>query len=211
MSTQIRHPIFARCYERFAEAMEDRGLGELRDALVAGLFGRVVEVGAGNGMMFRHYPPAVEHVLAVEPEPRLRAAAERAAAEAPVPVTVVAGIAEDLPLPDASVDAAVCSLVLCSVRSQPAALAQLRRVLRPGGELRFTEHVASTRSGGRALQRVADVVWPLFTGGCHVTRDTVGAIEAAGFEVTELRRFRFPDSALAGPAGPHAAGVARRP
>src|SRR6266508_2488374 len=116
---------------------------EHRRKLLAGLSGQVVEVGAGNGLNFTLYPETVEHVLAVEPEPLLREAAIEEAKKAPVPVEVVDGLASELPAEDASQNAAVASLVLCSVPDQAEALAEMRRVLKPGGELRFYEHVIS--------------------------------------------------------------------
>jgi ubiquinone/menaquinone biosynthesis C-methylase UbiE len=191
--------------------MEEEGMGQLRDELLAGVHGRVVEVGAGNGMNLRHYPPAVTEVVAVEPEPYLRRLAEEAGDAAPVPVTVVAGTADDLPLPPASVDAGVVSLVLCSVEDVHAALSELHRVIRPGGRLRFLEHVAAESPGLRRVQRLADAtVWPLLAGGCHTARDPLPAIERAGFEVTAVRRLRFPDSRLPVPAAPHVLGTALR-
>ncbi|MFD6565692.1 class I SAM-dependent methyltransferase [Micromonospora profundi] len=190
----VSHPVFARVYERLSVAMDRAGLDEFRRDLVAGLSGRVIEVGAGNGRMFPHYPPGVTEVVAVEPEPRLRAAAIRAATTAPVPVTVVDGLAEALPAGDGEFDAAVVALVLCSVTDQADALAEIHRVLRPGGQLRFFEHVAVEEPGRlRRIQRLCDAtVWPKLFGGCHTARDTTAAIGAAGFTVGELRRFRFP-------------------
>ena len=208
--TARRHPIFARFYARLSQAIEPR-TGPYRRELLAGLRGRVLEVGAGNGLNFPHYPPTVTEVVAVEPEPHLRALAEEAATRAPVPVRVVPGTAEALPAPDASVDAAVASLVLCSVADQAAALAELYRVVRPGGELRFLEHLLAETPGFARAQRVADLVWPLLFGGCHTGRDTLPAITATGFELTGARRFRFPDPGLPTPASPHVLGSARRP
>jgi SAM-dependent methyltransferase len=147
----VRHPIFARVYAFIGARAEDAGQGEHRDELLAGLTGRVVEVGAGDGLNFEHYPETVDEVIAIEPEPYLRERAERTAANARVPVTVLDGVAETLPLADASVDAGVLALVLCSVPSQAAALAELRRVLRPGGELRFYEHCARAEPALRPL------------------------------------------------------------
>jgi SAM-dependent methyltransferase len=184
----VRHPIFARLYMRVASDAE----GEYRGELLAGLSGQVIEVGAGHGLNFAYYPDAVERVLAVEPEAVLRKAATEAAATAPVPVEVVEGVAGRLPLPDASMDAAVTSLVLCSVADQQQALGELHRVIRPGGELRFYEHVVAEGAVARRLQRLADATfWPHVAGGCHLTRDTGAAIAQAGFEIQSKRRFNF--------------------
>lgn len=208
----MRHPIFARLYERASPAVDRTGMAQLRDRLLSGLSGRVIEVGAGNGLNFARYPHAVTAVLAVEPEPFLRRTAARRARAAPVPVHVVGGEADHLPAVDASFDGAVASLALCSVPDQARALAELMRVLRPGGRLRFLEHVRAETSPLMWLQRVADAtVWPHFGGGCHTGRDTVAAIEAAGFTIEECARFRFPDRGLPPPAAPHVLGTARRP
>jgi ubiquinone/menaquinone biosynthesis C-methylase UbiE len=208
--TDRRHPLFARYYARLSPGMDDEGLGALRSELLAPLSGSVVEIGAGNGRNFTRYRSPVTSVTAVEPEPYLRALAERAAPEAAVPVTVVAGVAEDLPLPDAGYDAAVLCLVMCSLRDRPGALAQVRRVLRPGGVLAFLEHTGAETPVLRTVQRVVDAtVWPLLAGGCHTATDPVGDIRAARFEVTALRRLRFPDSRISLPPTPHVLGIAR--
>ena len=156
----IHHPLFARFFARFAAKDEERGQAEVRRELLEGLSGRVVEVGAGNGLNFPHYPASVEEVVAVEPEAYLRERAADAAREAPVPIRVTGGLAGALPFEDASFDAAVVSGVLCSVPDQESALADLRRVLRPGGELRFYEHVRASGPVRGRTQDVADLVWP---------------------------------------------------
>jgi ubiquinone/menaquinone biosynthesis C-methylase UbiE len=151
-------------------------------------------------------------VVAVEPEAYLRSLAERAARDAAVPVRVVDGVAERLPFRDGEFDAAVVSLVLCSVDDLPRALAELRRVLRPGGRLHFWEHVRA--EGGRmpAVQDVLDrTIWPRMGGGCHTGRDTAAAIEAAGFRIERLERFTFPETRLPLPTGPQILGIAVRP
>jgi SAM-dependent methyltransferase len=183
--------------------------GWRRAELLAGLHGRVLEVGAGDGRNFAHYPAAVSEVLAVEPEAHLRHIAEIAARDAPVRVTVIDATAERLPVGDGTQDAVVSSLVLCSVSDQAVALAELQRVLLRGGELRFYEHVLAHGSLGRAVQGGLDGsgIWPHLGAGCHLSRDTVHAIAAAGFEVGELRRFH------SGPGNlgiPFVVGSARR-
>jgi ubiquinone/menaquinone biosynthesis C-methylase UbiE len=207
----VHNPLFARIYTRLSAKGEERGAAEHRERLLAGLSGRVVEVGAGNGLNLSHYPSTVSEVVAVEPEPYLRARADEAAKEVAVAVAVADGVADALPLADASVDAGVASLVLCTVPDQARALAELRRVIRPGGELRFYEHVASDRPAARAVERALDAtIWPRVGGGFHLARDTQAAIERAGFEIVSCERVAF------GPGGgpiriAHILGVAKRP
>jgi ubiquinone/menaquinone biosynthesis C-methylase UbiE len=209
--TDIPRPRFARMYLKAGARLDRRGVTEHRRRLLQGVSGRVVEVGAGNGLNFAHYPPTATEVVAIEPEPTLRAAAERAASQAPVPVSVRAGAAESLALADGEMDAAVASLVLCSVPDQTRALGELHRVLRPDGELRFYEHVIADRQPLRAVLQIADRsgLWPALCGGCHPARDTGAAIEAAGFTIERCERFGFRASPLE-PSVPHILGVARR-
>jgi SAM-dependent methyltransferase len=208
MFAPVRHPFFARLYARVSERESAEQVERRRETL-AGLRGRVVEIGAGNGRNFGFYPSEVDAVAAVEPEPYLRARAVQAAAGAPVAVRVVDALAGRLPFEAASFDAAVACLVLCTVPDPAAALAEVRRVLRPGGELRFLEHVHAETGALRAVQSFADrsTLWPRVAGGCHAARDTLSAIEAAGFTVQHVRRFDFsPGPPL--PAVPHVLGRA---
>ncbi len=211
-TTDIPRPRFARMYVKAAARADRRGATQHRRALLQDLSGRVVEVGAGNGLNFAHYPATVTEVLAIEPEPTLRAIAQQAAARAPVPVSVREGTADAVPLEDGEMDAAVASLVLCSVPDQARALAELHRVLRPGGELRFYEHVIARCQPKRAILQLADRsgLWPAIAGGCHPARDTGAAIEAAGFTIERCERFGFRASAVE-PSVPHILGIARRP
>jgi ubiquinone/menaquinone biosynthesis C-methylase UbiE len=206
----IKHPLFARVYERLASAAERGVAREHRRTLLEGASGRVIEIGAGSGSNFAHYPATVREVLAVEPEPYLRARAAAAAREAPVRVSVVEGHAERLPADDESFDVVVHSLMLCSVADQHAALAQSLRVLRAGGQLRFYEHVRSHTRSWAQVQRLADAtLWPHLAGGCHMARDTRAAIEQAGFQIEQCESFTFSPSPLV-PALPHILGSARR-
>lgn len=209
MQTTVRHPLFARLFVRAAAKAEAAGQTEHRRELLAGLEGRVLEVGAGHGLNFPHYPSGVSEVVAVEPEPYLRGRAQEAARGAPVPVTVVDATAEGLPFDDNTFDVAVVSQVLCSVADQGEVLAELRRVVRSEGHLRFYEHVAADTPGLSRLQRATDLVWPHVAGGCHTHRDTVSAIRHAGFVIDSCRRFPFRPCLAALPVTPHALGRAR--
>jgi ubiquinone/menaquinone biosynthesis C-methylase UbiE len=207
VSAVVRHPVFARLYPKMARALERAGMAEHRSTLLAGLIGDVVEIGAGSGANFAHYPATVTRVLAVEPEPRLRKVAQDATRRAPVPIQVVDGLAERLPVDDGSADAVVCALVLCSIPDQGPALREIRRVLVPGGQFRFLEHVRADTPGMARVQRFMDATfWPRIAGGCHCGRDTTAAVEAAGFTIERLDRFLVPD--LRTPTSSHVLGVA---
>lgn len=210
--SDISNPFFVRFYRRNRRSAVKRGENEHRRRALAGLSGRVVELGAGDGANFALFPETVSEVVAIEPEPRFREQAEKAAREAPVPVRVMPGTAEALPLEDESVDAVVASLVLCTVPDPGQALAEARRVIRPGGELRFYEHVHADRQPLRAILEIADRsrIWPTLGGGCHPTRDTLNAIETAGLAIERCERFPFSPSPVI-PKIPHVLGVARRP
>lgn len=206
----VRHPVFARLWSVMSRH-EPAEIRRHRDEMLAGLSGRVIELGAGAGSNFAHYPSTVEYVVAVEPEPYLRERARAAAAGANVSIEVLDGVADRLPAEDCSFDAAVACLVLCTVPDQASALAELRRVLRPGGELRFYEHVRSDLPALALSQRAVDrVFWPRAFGGCHTSRDTPAAIAAAGFEVEQQRTMWVNPVPIAFPVASHAIGRARR-
>lgn len=167
--------VFAALYDPVLWLTEASFLSAARSALLADLRGRVLEIGAGTGLNLPHYPPGITLVL-TEPSAGMRArlAARTSAEVAPCG-------AEALPFPDASFDEAVSTLVLCSVRDPDRALSEIRRVLAPGGRLRFLEHVASDHPLTGPVQRALDPLWAPLAGGCHLCRDTVGAIGRAGF------------------------------
>ncbi|WP_343602171.1 class I SAM-dependent methyltransferase [Mycobacterium sp.] len=185
-TASVDNAFFARIWPTVA-AHETAAIRELRRENLAGLSGRVLEVGAGVGTNFGYYPDSVDQVVAVEPERRLFARAQAAAAKAPVPVLVTNQTVEEFSAAE-PFDAVVCSLVLCSVRDGDSVLRQIFSKLRPGGELRYLEHVASVGWRGR-LQQVADAtLWPRMLGNCHTHRDTEASIRRAGFEIADARR-----------------------
>jgi len=185
----INNPFFARLWT-FLSNHETDEIKRMRTENLAGLTGRVLEIGAGTGTNFAYYPPTVTEVVAMEPEQLLAPQARKAAETAPVPVTVTERTVEAFLAESQgeTFDAVVCSLVLCSVDDPDTLLRQLFSLLRPGGQLRFLEHVASGGVRGR-LQKVADAtIWPRLMGNCHTHRDTEASIVAAGFAVDGARR-----------------------
>jgi SAM-dependent methyltransferase len=209
---EYQHPRFARIYNRIsrdAEAQGPLGIAHYRVRLLDGLASRVIEVGAGNGLNFAHYPLSVTELVAVEPENLLRAEAERSARSAPVPVKVMPGHADRLPAGDGAFDAAVVSLVLCSVPDPATALAEICRVLRPGGVLRFFEHVRSPRRLRGQLEDLAAPLWARAAAGCRLDRDLAAAIHGAGFRIEAIEHVDFRPVRFS-PALTHILGSATR-
>jgi SAM-dependent methyltransferase len=199
----------AELYDTLMDRADVAGLGARRDALVAGLHGDILEIGAGTGRMFSRYAAGVR-VTAIEPDPAFRDRSVAPAACSPARITVVDGAAEQLPFPDAHFDAIVVCLVLCSVGSMPQVLAELRRVLRPGGELRLVEHVRSDRVVAGFFMRAFNWLWRLLNGqGCNMHRRPLPVISDAGFVVVDVEAFQFFSAGL--PAFPMLRIVARLP
>lgn len=184
------HRVFAALYDRLNGAMERGWMGERRSRLLAGARGEVLEIGGGTGANLPHYRD-VERVTVSEPDPFMRAKLRPKLSGVRVPVEVSDAGAEMLPFPDASFDAVVSTLVLCTVPERDAALVEIRRVLRPGGRLLFIEHVRAEGRAARWQDRI-EPVWRRLLAGCHPNRDTVAAIRAAGFEIESLERFEPP-------------------
>lgn len=199
--------LFAATYDPLLARYERGGLADLRRALLGELDGEVVEIGAGTGANLAHYGRGVSRVTAVEPSVPMGERAARRAEASTVTVEVVRATAERLPLPDASADVVVSTLVLCSVRDLAAAVGEARRVLRPGGRFVVLEHVAGE---GRTLrmQRLLEPAWKPLSGGCHLTRTPLPVLSAAGFDTSAIRPARLP---MAGPVTPGVVGIAIAP
>jgi SAM-dependent methyltransferase len=187
--SRVDNPFFARIWPVVANH-EAKTVQALRRENLAGVSGRVLEVGAGVGTNFAFYPETVTEVVAVEPEPRLRDRAGLAAAEAPVPVTVTGEMMEQfsLDIHAEPFDVVLCSLVLCSVSEPVTALRHLYSLLRPGGQLRYLEHVASAGTRGQWQRLLDATLWPRLFGNCHTHRDVERSIIEAGFQVVTSRR-----------------------
>ena len=177
-------------YDRMAAPMEEACLGAWRSELLADVGGTVLEIGAGTGANLSHYARAVERLVLAEPDAGMRKKLLRKVDGWGRPAEVVDVPAERLPFPDGTFDAVVSTLVLCSVRDPQAVLAELRRVLKDDGRLVLIEHVVAgpDTPDRHRWQRRIEPVWKRVAGGCHLTRDTAAALEAAGFDTSGIRR-----------------------
>jgi len=203
----LRDRLFAAVYDPLSKRTEEKFGAELKRKLLANARGRVLEIGVGTGLSFAHYPP-VDDLVGVDPsEPMLRRARKRAA-ELRRDVTLVEAPAEALPFEDASFDTVVTLAVLCSVDDPERALAEIRRVLKPGGRFIFLEHVRSEEPALAHWQDRLERPWGWVAGGCHPNRRTLEAIEGAGFDVVELERRDLPD--IPRLVKPNVLGVAAR-
>lgn len=201
--------LFAAAYDVIVAPVEALGLRAERGKLVSGAQGAVLEIGAGTGLTLAHYPAAVTSVVAAEPDARMRTRLVARAAVAPIPVTVVPSGVPGLDYPDGSFDTIVCVLVLCTVPDLPGSLAELRRLLAPGGTVLFLEHVLGRGPVGR-VQHALTPAWARVAGGCQLDRDTITAMRSAGFVITDLER-PAPAGRLTGGAVVRGRAVARTP
>jgi ubiquinone/menaquinone biosynthesis C-methylase UbiE len=182
--------LMAAVYDRFMRGSEEACLAQWRAELLRDVSGAVLEVGAGTGVTLPHYPNSVTRLVLSEPDAHMRRKLEKKVnASALRNVEISVAPLDSLPFRPGEFDAVVCSLVLCSVPEQPAALAAIARVLKPGGRLVFLEHVAADGRPGRLKwQRRIEPVWKHLAGNCHLTRRTEAAIAAAGFEIERIQR-----------------------
>jgi ubiquinone/menaquinone biosynthesis C-methylase UbiE len=181
----LRTKIFALTYDRQMDKTERAGLRALRERLLAGLSGDVLEIGAGTGANLPFCGAAVTSLTLTEAQPAMLHRLARAAAQQHPPATVLRAPAEDLPFPDHSFDVAVSTLVLCGVDDQPRALRELRRVLRPGGRLLFIEHVRAADARTARLQDRMNWLNRIVAC-CDCNRPTLDSIKAAGFTATQV-------------------------
>ena len=186
------NPLFAAVYDRLMASTERAGLAERRAALIADARGATLELGAGTGLNLRHYPDAVTELVLTEPDPHMARRMRSRVADAGRPVEVVEAPAERLPLEDARFDTAVVTLVLCTVRDPAQALAEIARVLKPGGRLLFIEHVRADAPGLVRWQDRLERPWGWIAGGCHPNRDTVGSLDASALRVESVEHGELP-------------------
>jgi len=183
--------VFARVYDTAFILAEQRGLRVVRKGLVSQAKGRVVEVGAGTGLNLEHYSEEISDLVLTEPDPHMAAKLRQRAKALPMDTSVLEAPAERLPLDDASVDTLVSTLVLCTVKDPILALAEIARVLRPSGTFLFAEHIRSASPRAARWQDRLNTPWSWYAYGCQCNRDTVSAIEAASFQISEIRHDRL--------------------
>ncbi len=184
------HPIFAALYDFLLRPAEKKFLGPHRAYLCSGAAGRVLDVGCGTGINLRYYPAAAE-VVGIEPDPYMLKRGQARADGLGNRVKLLPERAEELAFIDGLFDTAVATLVFCTIPELDQALRELRRVLRPGGQLRFLEHVRAETPGWARFQDFMTPLWKRIGAGCHPNRNTVSAIERAGFSIEELNRYTF--------------------
>ncbi len=183
---------FSAFYDRAFKATEEAGLREMRRGLLSEARGRVLELGAGTGANVELYPDAVEELVLAEPDPYMAKQLRAKLAGSARAASVSEAPAERLPFEDASFDTAVVTLVLCTVPDPRAALAEIARVLKPGGRLLFIEHVRATDPGLARWQDRLERPWRFVGDGCHCNRDTVATIAASALDLTDVRRDKLP-------------------
>jgi ubiquinone/menaquinone biosynthesis C-methylase UbiE len=182
--------LIAALYDRAMRRSEETCLARWRSELLRELSGDVLEIGAGTGASLPHYPKTVNCLVLSEPDRHMRRRLEAKCRSLGLPrVSLLDASVEDLPIPNASYDVVVCSLLLCSVSDQQRALAEIRRVLKPGGRLVFLEHVAATANPVRLRwQKRIEPIWKRLMGNCHLTRQSETAILDAGFQIERIDR-----------------------
>ncbi len=183
---------FTAVYDRMFKATEEGGLRDMRQELLAEAHGRVLELGAGTGANLELYPDAVEELVLAEPDPHMTKRLRAKLAEYGREATVVEAPAERLPFEDSSFDTAVVTLVLCTAPDPRASLAEIARVLKPGGGFLFIEHVRSEQPSLARWQDRLERPWRFLGDGCHCNRDTVAMIAASPLDVTDMQRDKLP-------------------
>jgi ubiquinone/menaquinone biosynthesis C-methylase UbiE len=184
---------FSAFYDRAFEATEEAGLRQMRAELLKQARGRVLELGSGTGLNLDLYPrEGLDSLVLTEPDPHMAKQLRKRVAENCPGAEMLEVGAEDLPLEADSFDTVVVTLVLCTVPNQAAALSEISRILAPGGQLLFLEHVRAERPDLARWQDRLEKPWRFLGDGCHCNRDTLAGIKAAGFEVGEVERDQLP-------------------
>ncbi len=203
------HKWFAAVYDRMMARAEKTFMKSIRREVIGGAKGHILEIGCGTGATFPYYGERLERIVATEPDPYMLRRARKRAGGLTRPIELYQAPAEALPFADASFDTVISFLVLCSVADPQRALSEVRRVLRPDGELRFYEHVRYGHAFGAFWQDLITPVWRWCGAGCHPNRDVEGFLRQAGFNILEIERLKpYPPLPPASFVRPHIKGVA---
>jgi len=203
--------LMAAVYDRFMRGSEEACLAQWRAELLRDLSGAVLEVGAGTGVTLPHYPKSIARLVLCEPDAHMRRKLQKKVDTSALRNIEISDASLDsLPFKAGEFDAVICSLVLCSVPEPGRSLAELHRVIKPGGELRFFEHVRSASALIGIFQDLVTPAWSRAGGGCRLNRDTAAGIAAAGFQIERLDRFSYRPLQVV-PAHAHILGTARKP
>ncbi len=173
-------------------SMRNRNLRPYRERIIGAAQGCVLEIGAGSGLNLKFYGPLAREILALEPDCKLIAMARRNASAASRPITFIEGSAEEIPLERGSIDTVVTTWTLCTIPNVARALGEMRRVLKPGGTLRFVEHGLAPELRVQKWQHRLTPLWRRLSGGCHLDRPISEIIEAAGFRIHRLQTGYLP-------------------
>jgi SAM-dependent methyltransferase len=184
--------LFTAVYDRGLRGSEEAGLGEMRRELLSSATGKTIELGAGTGLNLCHYPNTIEDLTLTEPDPHMARRLRERLARSERKASVVESPAERLPFEAASFDSAVATLMLCTVPDPAATLAEVARVLKPGGRLLFIEHVRAEDPGLARWQDRLEPPWRFLADGCRCNRDTVATIEASPLSLSEVERGSLP-------------------
>ena len=190
MTRREGHKWFAALFDRMMAPAERSFMKEARQHAAGGAKGRVLEIGCGTGANFPYYSDAATDIVATEPDPYMLERAKTKSTAATRPLSIRQAAAEDLPFEDASFDTVVDTINMCTIGDLAKGLAEMRRVLRPGGELRFYEHVRAEHPLGAMAQDVVTPIWRWFGADCHPNRDVARSIREAGFDIVRLERSR---------------------
>ncbi|MCT8136715.1 class I SAM-dependent methyltransferase [Anaerobacillus sp. CMMVII] len=177
--------VFARYYDAFMKPVEDKFITSWRKELLTHARGKVLEIGAGTGINFRHYQHC-DKVIALEPNTYMIEKAEEKGKQASVPITIIEGRAEKLPFANEQFDTVVVTLVLCSVDNPTQAVAEMKRVLKPSGRILIIEHVKMQQPLFAILQNMITPLWKRLCDGCHLNRNTEQTVKDAGFEIISM-------------------------
>ncbi|WP_019818747.1 class I SAM-dependent methyltransferase [Saccharomonospora saliphila] len=184
--------VFAGMYDKFLSRVEKYGLSEKRAEMLRPAYGKTVEIGTGTGLNLPHFPDTISELILTEPYPHMVTKLEEKVRDHPRRIQVTVAGAERLPFPDASIDTVAAAMILCTVPDPDVALAEIQRVLKPGGQYLFLEHVRNSDPRIAKKQDIIQKGWYLFGNECHCNRPTIETLRSSSLEIKELKEDKMP-------------------